>query len=160
MTPQECAAALTYANQIDPRIQLNDSSLEVWESALSNADPEQVRWVIKDHYSSGVNANESHQTSITPALIRRRVSDEVNRAEARRSALEAESRLAIAEGAKRERVKQSQTSEYQRAMIQGAIDHLTDLERRGIIRPDQQARLDHFRETGEYKAPNDGRGMR
>lgn len=89
MTPQECAAALTYANQIDPRVQLNDSTLEVWEHALAHAVYEQVRWVIKDHYSSGVNANEAHQAMITAALIRRRITDETNRATASRAALEA-----------------------------------------------------------------------
>jgi hypothetical protein len=93
MTPQECAAALTYANQIDPRVQLNDATLDVWENALAHADSTQVRWIIKEHYSSGVNANEAHQPMITAALVRRRITDETNRAAASRSALEAGPRV-------------------------------------------------------------------
>lgn len=54
------------------------------------------------------------------------------------------------------RVKRSETPEWQQAQIQGALDHLADLERRGIIRPDQQARLDLARNTGTFQPPQGG----
>lgn len=159
MTEDEIKKAITYANQIDPRIQMNIPTLEIWTRVLHAQDPAAVHAAI-GAYHERPHTGFGQRPVIEPSTIRRIISQETEREEARQSALEAESRLAIAEGAKRERVRRSQTPEYQRAMIQGAIDHLADLERRGIIEPDQQARLDHYRETGAYKAPNDGRGMR
>ena len=52
--------------------------------------------------------------------------------------------------------KRSETPEWKAAEIQGALDHLADLERRGIIRPDQQQRLDTARQTGTYTPPTGG----
>lgn len=54
------------------------------------------------------------------------------------------------------KAKRSQTPEWQQAVVQGALDHLADLERRGIIRPDQQARLDLARQTGQFQPPKGG----
>lgn len=151
MTPQECAAALTYANQIDPRIQLNDAALDVWETALSHADPEQVRWVIRNHYASGVNANEGSQPMLTAAMVRRALSEETNRAAAKRSALEAPvHRQELGAGPAREIGRRLEDPAFMREVVAGAVERLEDLERRELIDPAGQKRLDHYRRTGEF----------
>ena len=74
---------------------------------------------------------------------------------AQQSALQAPERIAIENRAKRERIRRTATPEYQAAKLQGAVDHLTSLEERGIINPDQQKRLDHYRATGQLKPAED-----
>ena len=39
MTPAEATAALTYANQLDPLVPLNEASADLWAHALATVTP-------------------------------------------------------------------------------------------------------------------------
>lgn len=147
MTPEEVTQALTYTNQIDPRVQLNDANEDVWRYSLSGAHVDQVRWVIRDYYGSGVNADGGGQQPITPAYIKRRAAQEAERAASKRTALERGQRETFHIGKHIGNLRES--PEFQQAVTQGTIDHLDNLERREIIKPDQQRRLDQYRQTGQ-----------
>ena len=150
MTPEETTGALAYAGQLDGRIEANPATLEVWGDALAHAHADQVRWVIKNFY-----ATTDGRSPITPGQIRKTIREETERAVSKRAALDRAGREPQPNVIK-QMGRRQESDEYQRAMHQGALDHLADLERRGIIRPDQQARLDTARQTGTYTPPTGG----
>ena len=43
MTPAEATAALTYANQLDPLVPLNEASADLWAHALATVTYDQAR---------------------------------------------------------------------------------------------------------------------
>ena len=79
--------AIAYANQIDPRVQMNDATADVWAGALKAHPAERVRWAIKHHYATG-NANGEGVHAVTPARIRRLIQNKTEEAETRGRALE------------------------------------------------------------------------
>lgn len=83
MTPQEAAALLTYANQVDARVQLNEANADVWAHALRNTDYTKARWCVREHYSSDVDGGPPR--SIAPGMIRARVNDLTRAAEDKRA---------------------------------------------------------------------------
>jgi hypothetical protein len=87
MTPQEAIALLTYANQIDARIQLNESNSDVWAYALKNVDYQKAKWCIREHYASHVDGGPPR--SLAPGMVRARVGELSRVAEGKRAALEA-----------------------------------------------------------------------
>lgn len=87
MTPQEAIALLTYANQIDARIQLNESNSEVWAYALRNTDYQKAKWCIREHYASHVDGGPPR--SLAPGMVRARVGELTHAAEGKRAAIEA-----------------------------------------------------------------------
>ena len=87
MTPEEVAAAITYANQIDVYVQLNDANTEVWWEGLKNISFEYARWAIKTYYATQ-NGNGEQRQPITPAAIKRIINTEVQRRESLGRALE------------------------------------------------------------------------
>lgn len=94
MTPQEAIALLTYANQIDARIQLNESNSDVWAYALKNVDYQKAKWCIREHYASHVDGGPPR--SLAPGMVRARVGELSRAAEGKRVAIEvAKERQAI-----------------------------------------------------------------
>lgn len=87
MNEIEAAEAVTYANQIDPFVQSNDATVEVWASALVNEPSQRVRWAIKTYYGKHQGNGEQRQP-ITPAAIRRMINSEIQRMESKGRALE------------------------------------------------------------------------
>lgn len=85
MTPQEASTLLTYANQIDARVQLTESNAEVWAYALRNVDYAKARWCIREHYASHVDGGPP--SSLAPGMIRARVGELSRAAEGRRTAI-------------------------------------------------------------------------
>lgn len=147
MTPVEATAALTYANQLDPRVPVNEANADLWASALAGATAEQVKWIIRDHYTRATDSRGEAPT-ITPALIRRRAHAEAERAAARRAALE--SKPSKPQSISSWRSKNPQ--EWDRLMLQGAVSRLERLERTGEI-GDDQWRLDAYRSSGTLPPP-------
>ena len=147
MTPTEATAAMTYANQLDGRVPVNEANADLWASALAGATAEQVRWIIRDHYTRATDSRGEAPT-ITPALIRRRAHTEAERAAARRAALESRPSKPQSIGSWRSKNPQ----EWDRLMVQGAVERLERLERTGEIGDDQK-RLDAYRTTGVLPAP-------
>lgn len=79
--------ALAFANQIDPRVQMNDATAEVWQAALHAHEPVKVRWAITQHYGTS-NANGEGTYAITPARIRRLIQNKAETVETQARALE------------------------------------------------------------------------
>ena len=87
MTPAEATAALTYANQLDPLVPLNEASADLWAHALATVTYDQARWVIRDYYQRQ-GADGKGRTPVNPAVIRKHARTEIERAAAKRAALE------------------------------------------------------------------------
>ena len=147
MTPTEATAAMTYANQLDGRVPVNEANADLWASALAGATVEQVRWIIRDHYTRATDSRGEAPT-ITPALIRRRAHTEAERAAARRAALESKPSKPQTVGSWRSQ----NPDEWDRLMVQGAVERLERLERSGEI-GDDQWRLDAYRSSGALPPP-------
>lgn len=147
MTPVEATAALTYANQLDPRVPVNEANADLWASALVGNTADQVKWVIKDHYTRSLNGRGEPQT-ITPAAIRHRARVENERAAAKRAALT----RAPERNTHPESWRSRNPAEWDRLKTQGAVDRLEQLERTGEIGADQK-RLDAYRATGVLPNP-------
>lgn len=82
MTPAEATALMAFASQLDGRVQVNEANAETWAYGLARLDYAQARWEIREYYAMSDAA-----TPITPGVLRRRVSLQKERAEARRQAL-------------------------------------------------------------------------
>lgn len=87
MNFKESKMAVAFANQIDPRVQMNDATAEVWLAALRAHEPVKVRWAITQHYGTG-NANGEGTYAITPARIRRLIQSKAEEVETVARALE------------------------------------------------------------------------
>lgn len=87
MDSVDAAAALTYANQIDPRVQVTQANEEVWHLGLQSVEPQNARWAIAQHYANA-NPNGQGAPVVNPAMIRRILTTEQQRAEALQRALE------------------------------------------------------------------------
>lgn len=127
MIETEVAQALTYANQIDPRVQLTDANVEVWWEGLRSTDVNAARWAIKAHYASQ-NANGEGAHVVNPATIRRLITAELQRRESKQRALEPPKGRAPNPMSWRQR----NPEEFDRLMGQGAEGRYNELSRRGI----------------------------
>lgn len=127
MTPDEIAGAITYANQIDPRVQLTDANLEVWSVGLSAIKAQNVRWAINQHYANG-NANGEGVHVVNPASIRRRITEAQNTHDRQQRALEPPLNKAFKVGDFRKRNPELWDELFQ----QGRESFYEDLNRKGI----------------------------
>lgn len=66
MDHKQTIAMLTWINQTDPRVMLNDANAELWAYSMTPIDPNEAKQAILEHYK----ANE--QFPATPAAIRKR----------------------------------------------------------------------------------------
>ena len=140
MIETEVAQALTYANQIDPRVQLTDANVEVWWEGLRSTDVNAARWAIKAHYASQ-NANGEGAHVVNPATIRRLITGELQRRESKQRALEPPKGRAPIPISFRRR----DPERWDQLVRQGAEDRYNELTRRGTkVNPPKhmQATLD------------------
>lgn len=127
MTPQECAVIMTYANQLDPRIQLNDPTLDVWLTATANLSVEEAKWGIKDYYANA-NPNDNRGVQpLQPATLRHRVSQARERHVAKAAALEAAPVIRNPTG-----YRASDPERWDRLVQQGRDQGRAELRSRGI----------------------------
>lgn len=87
MKPPEIAQAITYANQIDPRLQITDPLVDVWVVGLSHVRADLAKWAIQKYYADA-NSDGRGTQPITPAAIRRLITAEANKRESQQRALE------------------------------------------------------------------------
>lgn len=127
MEGHEVAQAMTYANQIDARVQLNDANVEVWWDGLSTVSAEAARWAIKKHYATS-NANGEGAAVVNPAIIRRLITTELNRREQNARALEPPKGKVPNPVSFRKR----DPERWDALVRQGAEDRYNELTRRGI----------------------------
>ena len=145
MTPQETNALLDIVSRLDTFVSNNPEVFEVWQYALGGVDFQQAAHVVKTYYA---NLDPSNRSPITPGYIRRTVSRENERAAAKRAALESKPSKPQVVGSWRSK----NPAEWDRLMVQGAVERLERLERTGEI-GDDQVRLDAYRATGVLPAP-------
>lgn len=127
MTPQECAVIMTYANQLDPRIQLNDPTLDVWLTATANLSVEEAKWGIKDYYANA-NPNDNRGTQpLQPATLRYRVSQARERHQAKAAAIEAAPRIKNPNN-----YRERNPELWEQLVAEGRDKHRADLRSRGI----------------------------
>lgn len=127
MMEHEVAQALTYANQADPRVQLNDANVDIWWEGLRTVDANAARWAIKKHYATS-NANGEGAAVVNPAIIRRLITTELNRREQTERALEPPKGRAPNPISFRKR----DPERWDALVRQGAEDRYNELTRRGI----------------------------
>lgn len=127
MNEVEVAQAITYANQIDARLQTNDATVEVWWAGLQTVSADAARWAIKKHYASS-NANGEGAAVVNPAIIRRLITAELNRREQTERALEPPKGRAPDPISFRKR----DPERWDALVRQGAEERYNELTRRGI----------------------------
>lgn len=127
MNLKETKMAIAFANQIDPRIQVNDANAEVWHASLHAHDPVKVRWAITQHYATS-NANGEGTHAVTPARIRRSIQAKAETVENTARALEPPKGRAPNPLSFRQR----NPSEWDRLFRQSAEERREELASRGI----------------------------
>lgn len=141
MTPEQCAALMTYANQIDARIQLNDPTLDAWWAAVEHLDYEAAKWGVKNYYATA-NPNSNFGTpALVPATLRVRIHAEIERTAAKQRALEPPARVTNPVS-----FRQRNPEEFARLMRQGRDERRAELARRGI--PLTQFQIDGDKPAG------------
>jgi hypothetical protein len=83
MDHKQTIAMLTWINQVDPRVMLNEANVEVWAYAMSQTPPDVAKQAVLEHYK----ANEGIAAS--PGAISKRAVNIKNSREAKNSALTA-----------------------------------------------------------------------
>lgn len=87
MNLTEAEALVAYANQLDPRIQVNPATNDMWANALQRISYQAAQWVVRDYYSSSLT--EGQPPTVTPQAIRRLAASAKTEQEARESARQA-----------------------------------------------------------------------
>jgi len=86
MDRRETIAMLTWVNQVDPRVMLNEAAVELWAHSLAPFDSSEAKQAILEHYRT----NESIAAS--PGAIRKRAQTVRNTRDAQQRAIEPPSR--------------------------------------------------------------------
>jgi len=69
MDHKQTIAMLTWVNQVDPRVMLNEANVDVWAYSMRSVDPAVAKQAVLEHYK----ANESIAAS--PGAISKRASN-------------------------------------------------------------------------------------
>lgn len=127
MTPEEAATVLTYINQADPLVPLNDTTSDVWWEAIKRFEFDQAIWCIKDYYANTKPDWSGKIQPLAPAVLRSRISDAQERATAKRRALEPPAKH-TSPGSFRAR----NPEQWDALVIKGRDARRVDLQRNGI----------------------------
>lgn len=87
MTPEEVSACVAYANGIDPRVQMNTPSAQLWARVIGHRTAREVMAGIQVYYGRG-RINGREHPPVDPTSIRRIINESYEREEARTRALE------------------------------------------------------------------------
>lgn len=129
MEELKVAEALTYLNQLDNRIDLNDTASDMWFYAIGHMDFQKVIWIIRDYYANAKPGFSGGVPPLTPGMLKSRMNEMEDRAESKQRALEPPKNKAPHPISFRKR----DPERWDRLMDQGRQEHLADLQRRGII---------------------------
>ncbi|MGP5219474.1 hypothetical protein [Arthrobacter rhombi] len=132
MNPEEIRMAVMYANGIDPRIQMNVPTAELWGRVVGHKSAAEVKAAILVYYERyPVNGREN--PPVSPAMVRKIITDENDREQAQESAQQA---LPAARPVATFRTRDPEGWD---ALVQrGRDEHREDLRRRGIALTDWQ----------------------
>ena len=122
MDHKQTIAMLTWINQVDPRVMLNEANVEVWAYAMQNVAGDVAKQAVLEHYK----ANESIAAS--PGAISKRALNIRTSREAKQAALEPPAAPFKHPMSWRAR----NPEEWDRLMEQGRQERLNDLKTRGL----------------------------
>ena len=122
MDHKQTIAMLTWINQVDPRVMLNEANVEVWAYAMQNVAGDVAKQAVLEHYK----ANESIAAS--PGAISKRALNIKNSREAKQAALEPPAAPFKHPMSWRAR----NPEEWDRLMEQGRQERRADLQARGL----------------------------
>jgi len=123
MDHKQTIAMLTWINQVDPRVMLNEANVEVWAYAMQNVAGDVAKQAVLEHYK----ANESIAAS--PGAISKRALNIKNSREANQAALEPPTPAYKHPMSWRAR----NPEEWDRLMEQGRQERRDDLKARGLL---------------------------
>ena len=126
MSPEDIRAAITFANGIDPRVQMTHPNAELWGHALSSKRADELRAAIIVYYERP-HPSGRERPPVDPASIRKIIHDETERGTARSQAIEA-TKPVRTPGTYRARNPEA----WDRLVKQGRDDYRADLKARGI----------------------------
>jgi len=122
MDHKQTIAMLTWINQVDPRVMLNEANVEVWAYAMSATPADIAKQAVLEHYK----ANDSIAAS--PGAISKRAINIRNSREAKTSALEALPPIKHPNS-----WRSRNPEEWDRLFEQGREQRRADLQARGLL---------------------------
>ena len=123
MDHKQTIAMLTWINQVDPRVMLNEASVDVWAYAMSNIPGDVAKQAVLEHYKA------TEQVAASPGIISKRANAIRNSREAKQNALEPPARPFKHPMSWRAR----NPEEWDRLMEEGRMARQADLRARGLI---------------------------
>lgn len=136
MTPEEMRACITFANGIDPRVQMTAPNAQLWGRTVGHRQAAEVVAAIQVYYERPRINGREHPT-VDPTSVRRIINEEYEREAARQRALEPPKGKAPSPMTFRQR----NPEEWDRLVRKGAEDRYNELTRRGIkVNPPQHMR--------------------
>jgi len=123
MDHKQTIAMLTWVNQVDPRVMLNEANVEVWAYAMRNTPADVAKQAVLEHYK----ANESIAAS--PGAISKRSANIKTSREAGERAMSIEA--AVPEVTTPMYWRQRNPEEWDRLMAVGAEERRRDLASHG-----------------------------
>ena len=127
MTPEEMRACITFANGIDPRVQMTAPNAQLWGRTVGHRKAAEVVAAIQVYYERPRINGREHPT-VDPTSVRRIINEEYEREAARQRALEPPKGKAPSPMTFRRR----NPEEWDRLVRKGAEDRYNELTRRGI----------------------------
>ena len=122
MDHKQTIAMLTWINQVDPRVMLNEANVEVWAYAMSATPSDIAKQAVLEHYK----ANDSIAAS--PGAISKRAINIRNSREAKTNALEA-----LPPFKHPNSWRSRNPEEWDRLFEQGREQRRADLQARGLL---------------------------
>lgn len=123
MDHKQTIAMLTWINQVDPRVMLNEAAAETWAYAMSNVPADVAKQAVLEHYKA------HEQFAASPGAISKRASNIKTSREAKQNALEPPQPAYKHPMSWRAR----NPEEWDRLFEQGRLERQADLRARGRI---------------------------
>lgn len=123
MDHKQTIAMLTWINQVDPRVMLNEASAETWAYAMGNIPPDVAKQAVLEHYKAHENIAAS------PGAISKRAANIKTSREAKQAALTPPPTAYKHPMSWRAR----NPEEWDRLMEQGRQQRIADLQARGRL---------------------------
>ena len=123
MDHKQTIAMLTWINQVDPRVMLNEANVEVWAYAMSSIPGDIAKQAVLEHYKAHENIAAS------AGAISKRAANIKNSREAKQAALEPPATAFKHPMSWRAR----NPEEWDRLMEQGRQERIADLKTRGRL---------------------------
>ena len=122
MDHKQTIAMLTWINQVDPRVMLNEANVEVWAYAMNSTPADIAKQAVLEHYK----ANDSIAAS--PGAISKRAANLKNSRDAKASAV-----TAMPPARDPNSWRSRNPEEWDRLAEQGRLDRQADLQARGRL---------------------------